>query len=118
MPTYEYACRACGEHLEVVQSFNDDALTECPACGGPLRKVFGTVGIVLQGQRLLQDRQPGGQAAKAKDSGGTSGDQKGRGSTPSRGRAPTSDGLGSQSTGGTGPSTGDRPVDRATAAAG
>ncbi|MBS3942341.1 MAG: zinc ribbon domain-containing protein, partial [Actinobacteria bacterium] len=32
MPTYEYACRDCGEHLEVVQSFKDDALTECPSC--------------------------------------------------------------------------------------
>src|SRR3954452_17588349 len=34
MPTYEYRCKDCGEHLEVVQSFTDDALTECPACGG------------------------------------------------------------------------------------
>jgi putative FmdB family regulatory protein len=31
MPTYEYACKGCGEHLEVVQSFRDDPLTECPA---------------------------------------------------------------------------------------
>jgi putative FmdB family regulatory protein len=49
MPTYEYACRECGEHVEVVQSFKDDPLTECPACGGPLRKVFAPVGIVLKG---------------------------------------------------------------------
>ncbi|MDA8039314.1 MAG: FmdB family transcriptional regulator, partial [Actinomycetota bacterium] len=26
MPTYEYACKQCGEHLEVVQSFKDDPL--------------------------------------------------------------------------------------------
>src|SRR5438445_6913098 len=49
MPTYEYACKECGEHVEVVQSFKDDALTECPACRGPLRKVFAPVGIVLKG---------------------------------------------------------------------
>src|SRR5438874_13512260 len=49
MPTYEYACKECGEHVEVVQSFKDDPLTECPACGGPLRKVFAPVGIVLKG---------------------------------------------------------------------
>jgi putative FmdB family regulatory protein len=49
MPTYEYACKACGEHLEVVQSFKDDALTECPACGGPLRKVFGNIGVAFKG---------------------------------------------------------------------
>jgi putative FmdB family regulatory protein len=49
MPTYEYACTSCGQRLEVVQSFTDDPLTECPACGGPVKKVFGAVGIVLKG---------------------------------------------------------------------
>jgi putative FmdB family regulatory protein len=49
MPTYEYRCKACGEHVEVVQSFKDDPLTECPACGGPLRKVFGNIGIAFKG---------------------------------------------------------------------
>ena len=49
MPKYEYACRSCGEHLEVVQSFHDDPLTECPACGGSLRKVFGAIGIAFKG---------------------------------------------------------------------
>jgi putative FmdB family regulatory protein len=49
MPTYEYACRSCGEHLEVVQSFKDDALTTCPSCEGPLRKVFSAAGIIFKG---------------------------------------------------------------------
>jgi putative FmdB family regulatory protein len=49
MPTYEYACRDCGEHLEVVQSFTDDPLTVCPACEGRLRKVFSAAGIVFKG---------------------------------------------------------------------
>jgi putative FmdB family regulatory protein len=49
MPTYEYACRDCGEHLEVVQSFKDEPLTECPNCGGSLRKVFGSIGITFKG---------------------------------------------------------------------
>ena len=49
MPTYEYACTSCGHRFETVQSFSDAALTACPACGGPLRKVFGNVGIVLKG---------------------------------------------------------------------
>ena len=49
MPTYEYACTKCGHHLEVVQSFSDDPITTCASCGGPLRKVFGTIGIVLKG---------------------------------------------------------------------
>ena len=49
MPTYEYACKSCGERLEVQQRFTDDPLTECPACAGPLRKVFGAVGIAFKG---------------------------------------------------------------------
>ncbi len=49
MPTYEYACKSCGEHLEIVQSFKDDELTTCPSCGGPLRKVFGSIGIAFKG---------------------------------------------------------------------
>lgn len=49
MPTYEYRCTSCGQHVEVVQSFSDDPLTECGACGGVLRKVFAPVGIVFKG---------------------------------------------------------------------
>ena len=49
MPTYEYRCRDCGEDLEVYQSFTEDALTVCPACGGSLRKLFGNVGISFKG---------------------------------------------------------------------
>lgn len=49
MPTYEYVCRDCGDHLEVVQSFKDDALTTCPACEGTLRKVFSAAGIIFKG---------------------------------------------------------------------
>lgn len=49
MPTYEYACRQCGEHLEVVQSFRDDPLTTCPNCAGDLRKVFHAIGISFKG---------------------------------------------------------------------
>jgi putative FmdB family regulatory protein len=49
MPTYEYACKNCDEHVEVVQSFKDEPLRTCPKCGGPLRKVFGSIGISFKG---------------------------------------------------------------------
>ena len=49
VPTYQYSCTECGEQLEVVQKFTDDALTTCPTCGGPLRKVFSAVGVVFKG---------------------------------------------------------------------
>lgn len=49
MPTYEYACKSCQHGFEIHQSFTDDALTVCPECGGPLRKVFGNIGITFKG---------------------------------------------------------------------
>lgn len=49
MPTYEYACTACGERLEAKQSFEDPPLEECPQCGGRLRKLYSPVGIVFKG---------------------------------------------------------------------
>jgi putative FmdB family regulatory protein len=59
MPTYEYACKACGEHLEVVQSFKDDPLKECPNCKGELRKVFAPIGIAFKGSGFYKtDSRP------------------------------------------------------------
>lgn len=49
MPTYEYACKACGHRFEIAQSFQDDALTDCPQCAGSLRKVFSAAGIIFKG---------------------------------------------------------------------
>ena len=63
MPTYEYSCKSCGEHLEVVQSFKDGALSECPNCGGVLRKVFGSIGIVFKGSGFYRNDSRAGQSS-------------------------------------------------------
>ncbi len=63
MPTYEYRCTKCGEHLEVVQSFKDAPLTACPTCAGALRKVYSPVGIVLKGSGFYKtDSRSGGKS--------------------------------------------------------
>src|SRR6187200_2746216 len=49
MPTYEYVCKSCGHIFEIVQSMKDDPLTECPECGGELRKVFAPPAIAFKG---------------------------------------------------------------------
>ena len=54
MPTYQYRCTACAEPVEVVQSFTDAALEQCPTCGGALRKVFSAVGVVFKGSGFYQ----------------------------------------------------------------
>ena len=67
MPTYQYACTECGHGFEQFQSFSDDALTECPTCGGRLRKVFNSVGIVFKGSGFYRNDSREA-AAKGKDS--------------------------------------------------
>jgi putative FmdB family regulatory protein len=49
MPTYQYACTACGHEFEAIQSFSDDSLTQCPQCRGEIRKVYTAVGVVFKG---------------------------------------------------------------------
>jgi putative FmdB family regulatory protein len=74
MPTYEYACRSCGEHLEVVQSFRDDPLTTCPGCQGELRKVFSAAGIIFKGSGWhIKDYATSGSGNSAGSSAGSDG---------------------------------------------
>ncbi|WP_295821703.1 FmdB family zinc ribbon protein [uncultured Microbacterium sp.] len=49
MPTYSYACKQCGHRFDAVQSFADAALTECPECGGEVRKQYGSIGVTFNG---------------------------------------------------------------------
>ncbi|WP_329011867.1 FmdB family zinc ribbon protein [Streptomyces sp. NBC_01601] len=79
MPTYQYQCKDCGEGLEAVQKFTDDALTECPNCGGPLKKVFSAVGIVFKGSGFYRNDSRGASSSSspaAKSSGSSSSDSK------------------------------------------
>ncbi|MEV7432245.1 MULTISPECIES: FmdB family zinc ribbon protein [Streptomyces] len=65
MPTYQYQCTECGEGLEAVQKFTDDALTECPACHGRLKKVFSAVGIVFKGSGFYRNDSRGSSSSSA-----------------------------------------------------
>jgi putative FmdB family regulatory protein len=68
LPTYQYACTECGHGFEAVQSFTDDALTECPQCAGRLRKVFNSVGIVFKGSGFYRtDSREKADAGASKD---------------------------------------------------
>jgi putative FmdB family regulatory protein len=83
VPTYQYACTACDERLEVVQKFSDDPLTECPSCSNRLRKVFSPVGVVFKGSGFYRtdSRKDGaakeGAAKAAADGSSSSGGKDG-----------------------------------------
>ena len=79
MPTYQYACTACDEELEVVQKFTDDPLTVCDACGGRLRKVYSPVGIVFKGSGFYRTDSRNGSKAKDKQANSSGDSSSGKG---------------------------------------
>ena len=82
MPTYQYACtNPEGKHeFEVVQSFTDAPVAECTVCGAPVRKVYGSVGVVFKGSGFYRTDSRKGSEAKSGSSSSSSSDSS---STPS-----------------------------------
>jgi putative FmdB family regulatory protein len=92
MPTYEYRCKDCGQHVEVVQSFKDDPLTECPNCRGQLRKVFGNVGIAFKGSGFYKtDSRSSSSSSSSSSSKAGSSESASGGSSSSSSDAKSSD---------------------------
>ena len=88
MPTYEYACKECGEHLEVFQKFTDEPLAACPACSGPLRKVFGSIGISFKGSGFYKtDSRAAENGSKKKDSEAAKADSSSKASSETAGKS-------------------------------
>ena len=94
MPTYEYVCRSCDAHFDVVQRFDDAALSECSSCGGRLRKVFGSIGIAFKGSGFYKN-----DSRSVAKSGNGAGSKNGEGAKES---AKGSDGAGKEAGSGSG----------------
>ncbi|MEU0581793.1 FmdB family zinc ribbon protein [Streptomyces griseoincarnatus] len=99
MPTYQYQCTECGEGLEAVQKFTDDALTECPNCQGRLKKVFSAVGIVFKGSGFYRNDSRGSSSSSSPASSKSSGSSSSSSSSSDSGSSSSSSGSsGSSST--------------------
>jgi putative FmdB family regulatory protein len=98
LPTYEYACKACGDRFEVVQSFTDKPLKKHPGCGGPVQKVFHARGIVFKGSGFYATDSRSGAAKPAASSSSAS--------KPAGAKSTSSESSGSQSPTGAKPSEG------------
>jgi putative FmdB family regulatory protein len=96
VPTYQYQCTACGEGLEAVQKFTDEALTECPNCDGRLKKVFSAVGIVFKGSGFYRNDSRGSSSSSSSAS---------KPSTPSTSSSTTSSSSSDSKSSGTGSSS-------------
>lgn len=81
MPTYSYACTECDNRFDIVQSFSDDTLTECPQCSGKLRKLFNSVGIVFKGSGFYRTDSRGGASTASEPAKSSSSDSSGNGSS-------------------------------------
>jgi putative FmdB family regulatory protein len=73
MPTYEYECAKCGEHVEAYQTFSEAPLkrhNQCDGskCTGTLQKVFSPVGIVLKGSGFYKNDSRDSSRSKSKAS--------------------------------------------------
>ncbi|NUS10717.1 MAG: FmdB family transcriptional regulator [Streptomyces sp.] len=97
MPTYQYQCTECGEGLEAVQKFSDDALTVCPNCSGRLRKVFSAVGVVFKGSGFYRTDSRGSSSSSTPAAKSSSSDSKASDSSSSSSSSSTAS-SGSSST--------------------
>lgn len=86
MPTYAYACKQCGHRFDAVQSFADPTLTECPECGGALRKEYGSIGVTFNGSGFYRTDSRAGAKNGGAATGGTDA-SGGASSGPSSGAA-------------------------------
>jgi putative FmdB family regulatory protein len=101
VPTYEYRCDNCAKNFDVVQSFHDEPLTECPTCGEPVKKVFGSVGIVFKGSGFYKtDSRSGGSASRPAESAPASSGDGGGSSSESSTPAPSTNASDSPSSSG------------------
>ena len=65
MPTYAYVCTECAHSFDIVQAITDDALTQCPLCGGQLRKKFHPVGVTFKGSGFYRTDSRQGSSGSA-----------------------------------------------------
>ncbi|MFK7742778.1 MAG: FmdB family zinc ribbon protein [Planctomycetota bacterium] len=78
MPTYDYACSACGHRFEEFQSISSDPLKTCPKCKKKkLERLIGAgAGIIFKGSGFYETdyRSSSYQSDAKKDSETSSGD--------------------------------------------
>ena len=75
MPTYDYACAACGHRFEEFQSMSAAPLQKCPACKkSKLERLIGAgAGVIFKGSGFYQTDYRGSSYAsdaKKDESGG------------------------------------------------
>src|ERR671939_2183726 len=65
MPIYEYECKRCSAHTEVMQKVSDKPLTKCRKCGVRLEKLLSAPAIQFKGSGWYVTDYAGKKAEKS-----------------------------------------------------
>jgi putative FmdB family regulatory protein len=65
MPVYEYQCTACNNTFELRQKFSDEPATECPTCGGAVKKLISNTAFSLKGGGWYTEGYSGSKSSDA-----------------------------------------------------
>ena len=65
MPLYEYQCQQCNERHEILQSFSDAPIEQCPKCGGSMKKLISSPAIQFKGSGFYKTDYPSSSAGAA-----------------------------------------------------
>ena len=49
MPLYEYECFLCGHRFERIQRVSDETVSDCPECGGSVRRLLSAPALQFKG---------------------------------------------------------------------
>jgi putative FmdB family regulatory protein len=88
MPLYEYECTACHKRTEKIQKFSDPEITDCPHCGGELKRVISAPAFALKGGGWYADGYGSAKPAASGASEGGSSESKPAAASDSSSPAP------------------------------
>lgn len=72
MPNYDYKCMVCNHQFEHFQKMTDDPLTECPNCGGSVKRLIGAgLNPIFKGTGFYQTDYKNNSGSKTSSEGKT-----------------------------------------------
>ncbi|HXX93127.1 MAG TPA: zinc ribbon domain-containing protein [Planctomycetota bacterium] len=85
MPTYDYACSACGHRFERFEGIHDEGAKECPKCHRKkARRMLGTgAGLIFKGSGFYTTDYKGG-GRRAEGAGGSKESKEGDKKEPAK----------------------------------
>ena len=95
MPVYTYRGIDNDHEFQARQRMVDDPLTECPVCGGPVRRVVSSVGVVFKGSGFYvtdnRSSKVNGKSSRSKSAESTESKEKSAEPTTTPAPSPSSD---------------------------